>query len=267
MCSVLTAGVAGMSNGAVAAGVIWSIALGFAAGNYACSLVHRLPRKKSILEHKPYCGECGHPLATADLFPVVSALMLKHTCRYCGVKFPTSHTWTEILIGLLFVSCFFLFNFSENYMLVTAIGTFLITLACIDVNDDKIQRSPMIALMVMGMLYRTLNDGNLYGFLPGGLYGMMAGALIWRKQITRENHVYVLPEKAKLLAVCGIVVGGANLTYVLPLFGIFTLLGWVWMKAGKYKRLPVTIPLGLATMVPVFFPHINPIVLAYLFIP
>ena len=53
----------GMKFGYVLAGLIWSVALGFAAGNYACSLVYRLPRGRLLLDKKPYCGSCGTMLA------------------------------------------------------------------------------------------------------------------------------------------------------------------------------------------------------------
>src|SRR5437016_2542574 len=94
---------AGLLFGYTAGGVMATLLFGFMAGNFACSLVHRLPRGKSILANTPYCGTCAHPLSELDLLPVISALLLKHRCRYCGTPFPTSHTWTELLVGLLFV--------------------------------------------------------------------------------------------------------------------------------------------------------------------
>src|ERR1700733_4243052 len=117
--------VVGIKFGYILCGIIWAIALGFAAGNYACSLVHRLPRGRLILDKKPYCGSCGTLLQVRDLFPVVSALLLRHRCRYCGAPFPVSHTWTELLVGLLFVLTFLEHSFSEQFLLITAIGVFL----------------------------------------------------------------------------------------------------------------------------------------------
>src|SRR5689334_22737308 len=125
-------GVLGVPFGFVLCGVIWAVALGFAAGNYACSLVHRLPRGRLILDKKPYCGNCGTLLRVKDLFPVVSAFMLRHRCRYCGAPFPVSHTWTEILVGLLFVLAYLRYGYGDQFVLVVFLGTFLITLAAIE---------------------------------------------------------------------------------------------------------------------------------------
>src|SRR5438128_1277785 len=128
-------GIEGIKAAYVLCGVIWSIALGFAVGNYACSLVHRLPRGRLLLDKKPYCGTCGTMLQVKDLFPVISALLLRHRCRYCGTPFPVSHTWTEVLVGALFVLSFFEFSFSDQYILVAGTGVFLITLAAIEANE------------------------------------------------------------------------------------------------------------------------------------
>lgn len=87
-------------------------------------LVHRLPRGRLILDKTPYCGHCHTPLQVKDLFPVVSALLLRHRCRYCGVPYPVSHTWTEILVGALFMLTFFKYNFTEQFLLVVLIGNF-----------------------------------------------------------------------------------------------------------------------------------------------
>ena len=208
--------ITGMNPAYVLCGIIWAIALGFAVGNYACSLVHRLPRGRLILDKKPYCGNCGTPLQVKDLFPVVSALMLRHRCRYCGAPFPVSHTWTELLVGLLFVLAFLQYNFGEQFLLIACIGTFLIVLAAIEANEGVIMGKILLCVVVFGMIYRTLTDGTLYGFFGGGLIGLLIGAALWRKQIKPVGHIYALPKPAELLAVGGICVGSGKITPLLP---------------------------------------------------
>ena len=92
-------------------GIIWAVVMGLALGNYACSLIHRLPRGRLLLDKAPYCGSCGTLLQVKDLFPVISAVLLRHRCRYCGTPFPISHTVTELLLAGLFV---FLRNFDRS---------------------------------------------------------------------------------------------------------------------------------------------------------
>lgn len=246
-------GIEGLSWNWIAYGVIFSIVFGIAAGNYACSLVHRLPRGKSILENKPYCGTCHTPLATKDLFPVISAVLLRHRCRYCGTPFPTSHTWTEILLGVLFIACFFAFNFNEMYFLVAALGAFWITLVCIEINDRIVMDKILLVIAVIGMVLRTRVDGEIYGFLGGGFGGLIAGMLLFRKQVHRVNHIYSFPAGAKILVVAGICVGIPGFYTLIPLAASAYILVWVLMKLARSSRsVPLSLPVAASVMALMF---------------
>jgi len=247
----------GMPFGNILQGVILSIVFGFAAGNYACSLVHRLPRGKLILDKKPYCGTCGTLLQVRDLFPVVSALLLRHRCRYCHTPYPVSHTWTEILVGLLFVLAFFQFNFSEQYLLVAMIGIFWITLAAIHANEGIIMGRIMLCIIVFGLLFRTLQDHTLYGALEGGFYALIIGALLWRKQIKPVAHVYSLPKPVELMVVGGLCVGIKMLPEFAALSAIIYAVDWGTRKFSVVGKPPlITVAFGLSATLLVLYPEL-----------
>ncbi len=247
----------GMSWNNIASGIIMAIAFGFAVGNYACSLVHRLPRGRLLLDKKPYCGHCGTLLQTRDLFPVVSALLLRHRCRYCGTKYPVSHTWTEVLVGALFVLAFFKYNYSEQFMLVITIGVFLITLAAIEANEGVVMGKVMMCVLVAGMLNRVLIDGTIYGFGAGGFYGLILGAVLFYKGIKPVAHIYKLPAPAELLAIGGVCVGIDGLPLFVVAFGGFYAVLWSFAKlADSGKKVVLTVPFGLAVMVSVMYPNL-----------
>lgn len=245
-----------MKIGYVLCGIIWSLACGFAIGNYACSLVHRLPRGRLILDKTPYCGNCGTLLKTADLFPVFSALLLRHKCRYCKQPFPVSHTWTELCVGLLFTLAFFKYGYGEEFVLIAIIGVFLITLAAIEANDDIIIGKVLLCLVVFGMLFRTLMDHSIFNFVQGALTGGLVSALLWRKSIRKEGHVYFLPPQAQMMAVGALCVGQLKLldfaAIMLALTALFFLLASV-----RRKRFVLSVPFGLATMLLVLYPNIS----------
>ena len=248
----------GMIWNNVASGIIWSLALGFAVGNYACSLVHRLPRGRLLLDKKPYCGSCMAPLQTKDLFPVFSALLLRHRCRYCGTKFPVSHTWTEVLVGLLFVLAFLQYNFGEEYLLITAIGVFLITLAAIEANEGMVMGKVLLCAVVFGMVNRTLIDGTIYGFAAGGFYGLIAGVILFYKGIKPVAHIYKLPPAAELLAIGGVCVGISGLpVFMLGFAGFYAVLWLIKKLVGSAKPVVLTVPFGLAVMMPVLYPKLT----------
>lgn len=245
-----------MKIGYVLCGIIWSLACGFAVGNYACSLVHRLPRGKLILDKTPYCGNCGTLLKTVDLFPVFSALLLRHRCRYCKQPFPVSHTWTEICVGLLFVFAFFRYGYGEEFVLIAFIGVFLITLAAIQANDNIIMSKILLCLIIFGMIFRTLMDHSIFGFVQAALLAGLASAFLWRKSVKKVGHVYMLPPEAQMVIAGAVCVGHAQLLTYAVLMLAFTAIFFLWSSI-RHKRLILSVPFGLATIIPVLYPQIS----------
>src|SRR3989338_7668968 len=82
---------------------------GLAIGSFLNVVIYRLPRRESIVYPPSHCPHCRHKLAAIDLIPVISYLMLKGKCRYCGKKIPMLDTITEIITGLLFLYTYLVF--------------------------------------------------------------------------------------------------------------------------------------------------------------
>ncbi len=232
-------------------GIIWAVVMGLALGNYACSLIHRLPRGRLLLDKAPYCGSCGTLLQVKDLFPVISAVLLRHRCRYCRTPFPISHTVTELFLATFFVLTFLQYDFSDRAILVVVISTFLTILAAIEVNEKLIMGKVMICVIVAGMLLRTYLDAGLFNFVQGGLYGVIIGAIIWRKSITREGHIYRLPKQAELMAMAGICVGATSFPIFLLLFVLSYAATWSLAKILQ-KPFRITIAFSFAILLPLF---------------
>jgi prepilin signal peptidase PulO-like enzyme (type II secretory pathway) len=245
-------GVLDVKIGYVLCGIIWSLAVGFAIGNYACSLVHRLPRGRLILDKPPYCGHCGTLLATKDLFPVFSALWLKHRCRYCKTPFPVSHTWTELLVGLLLVLAYFKFNYGEQFLLVSILGVFLIILAAIHANESMLMGKMLFAVGLSGIMFRILLDHSIFNFVEGGLYALIIAVVIWRKQVVKVGHIYTIPPQAQLLVVGGLCVGASQLPQFLTLYVVLWCLSFVIGKI-KIAEIPYSVPFGFAVMISVMY--------------
>lgn len=243
--------------GYVLCGIIWLMMCGFAVGNYACSLIHRLPRGRLVLDKPPYCGTCGTLLATRDLFPVFSALMLRHKCRYCGTKFPVSHTWTELLVAFLFVLAFFKYGFGDIFVLASILGVFLIVLAAIEANERMIMGKIIVCIAITGMVYRTLVDASIFNFLESALLGLFLGALLWRKGIRKVGHIYVIPRQVQMLAAGGLVMGSKLLV---PFLGLFAGLSALFYLLALVRRKPfaITIPFGITLMLLVLYPQLIP---------
>ena len=67
-------------------------------------------KKLSIVSGRSMCPRCNHELSTLDLIPVVSWVLLKGKCRYCGVPISAQYPFVEMLTAFLFAISFFFYR-------------------------------------------------------------------------------------------------------------------------------------------------------------
>ena len=95
-------------------------AFGLAVGSFLNAVIYRLAvhqglypnsydrRNRGInpFQGRSFCPSCGHQLAWYDLVPLVSYLLLRGRCRYCGQRISLQYPFVELATGLLFVLIF-----------------------------------------------------------------------------------------------------------------------------------------------------------------
>ena len=81
--------------------VVLLLGMGLIFGSFINALVWRLRTKRNWVSERSECTHCHHILASKDLIPVISWMMLKGKCRYCGHKIEDSPV-TEVATSLLF---------------------------------------------------------------------------------------------------------------------------------------------------------------------
>src|SRR5258706_1981405 len=79
--------------------------VGVAFGSFANVLIHRVPRKESIVKPRSRCPNCGHELGIAENIPLLSWLILRGRCKACrapiSIRYPAVQALTCALFGLL----------------------------------------------------------------------------------------------------------------------------------------------------------------------
>lgn len=175
---------------ATLSGLLFMLVLGPAFGNYACSIVYRLPLGKTPFERHPYCGHCNADLRPVDLFPILSYVMMRGRCRYCGGKIPTIYIIIELACLALFVFTFLRFGVSESFLLYTAAGFFAIILAAIQYQQGWLSATIYSYAFLALALERTRADGTIYGWVTAGFVVMiLALALEWlRSRLFLRRH-------------------------------------------------------------------------------
>jgi leader peptidase (prepilin peptidase)/N-methyltransferase len=75
--------------------------LGLAAGSFANVVIHRVPRRESLVRPGSRCPACDAPIAPRDNLPVLAWLLLRGRCRSCGAPIPLRYPLVELAMGLL----------------------------------------------------------------------------------------------------------------------------------------------------------------------
>jgi prepilin signal peptidase PulO-like enzyme (type II secretory pathway) len=151
-------------------GLIFMAVLGPAVGNYACSVVYRLPRGQTPFERHPFCGHCNADLKPIDLSPILSWCLTRGRCRYCRAPIPSIYTFIELVCGAVFIAYFLKFNMSEKFLLYASYGTLVVILAAIEWQQRWLSSSIYGYALTCVALVRTLDDFSIYGWIKGAFF-------------------------------------------------------------------------------------------------
>ncbi len=172
-------------------GLIFMAVLGPAVGNYACSVVYRLPRGQTPFERHPYCGHCGADLQPKDLFPILSWLSTRGRCRYCKGSIPVIYTVIESVCLLVFVLYFLRFGMGELFLLHTGFAVFAIILTAIHWQQGWIAASIWGYAASFAILARTLAEDTIYGWVQSGVVMLVLALLLARLEAALRRQPFM----------------------------------------------------------------------------
>lgn len=209
------------------AGLIWAIAMGWAASSYASNFSYRIPRGETPFGREPYCGDCNSSLTPRDLFPVFSWLMTGGKCRHCGAQVPASYFLLELLYAPYIGLCYMFFGFGDMFILTAFLGMLLQISAMMVWDDDYTSPTLNIILLAMGLMFQLLQGNMLLDGLLGVFFAMFA-ALFMHGIIERkppEKDVYAMPKWVWLVAASGAWLATETALIFVPILIGLTLIG------------------------------------------
>ena len=74
---------------------------GLLAGSFANVVIHRVPRRESVVRPASRCPACAAPVAWHDNLPVLGWLLLGGRCRSCRAPISWSYPVVELAMGAL----------------------------------------------------------------------------------------------------------------------------------------------------------------------
>lgn len=115
--------------------VVLAALLGAVGGSFLNCAAWRIVRGESFTKGRSHCANCGHPLGIAELVPVLSWVLQRGRCKWCGQKISVRYPLTELCFSLISVLCFLRFDLTvlclRNFLFLGCL--FLLTLT--DIED------------------------------------------------------------------------------------------------------------------------------------
>jgi leader peptidase (prepilin peptidase)/N-methyltransferase len=208
------------------------IVFGATMGSFLNACIYRLPRLKSFT-FPPSCPNCEKTLGLFDNIPIITYMILKGKCRYCGAGMPIRYPMVECLTAILFLLLYKKCGLSLELLVNMLFVSLLIIISFVDLDFKIIPDILCVGGVAAGLAavyFRApiffFRDA-LFGILLGG--GMLyAIAFLYQLFAKREG---IGGGDVKLLAMIGSFCG---------LKGVFFSL-----FAGSFMGSAVGIPLML----------------------
>lgn len=190
--------------------------LGLVVGSFLNVVVHRVPRKESVVRPRSRCPGCGTQLAARDNVPVISWLVLRGRCRTCGRSISARYPLIELATGALFVAAAVRLGADPALPAFLVVLAALVAISAVDLERSIIpNRIVYPALFVAGPLllvaavvtgdWRSLREAALGGALAWGLLH-----LVWLVSPRGMGYGDV-----RLAGLVGMVLGWLSLGHVL----------------------------------------------------
>ena len=162
---------------------VGAVGLGCIFGSFLNALSFRFNTGRTM-GGRSRCMRCGHTLAAVDLVPVLSYLVLRGRCRYCGTRISPQYPLVEVVAGLLSLGVFVTVAGSSpfvqpSYSLVDSallyayflcIWLIILFIVVYDLRHQIIPWSASVVLAVLAFLALFLSGAvDTYALLAGPL--------------------------------------------------------------------------------------------------
>jgi len=231
--------------------------IGLVIGSFSNVCIYRIPRNESLVRPGSHCPQCSKPISFYDNIPVISYILLKGKCRYCGQPIPLQYPIVELATGLFYLALYLFYGFQPITIVYMILCTLLIIISFIDLKERIIPdflSLPFIAIgFILSFFLENLSPiDSLLGILAGGgslLIIAIAGTYLFKKEAMGGGDI-------KLAAMIGAFLGW-QLTLLALFLGFFlgSIIGVIVLiiNKGKSDIIPFGPFIALGAMLSIFW--------------
>lgn len=242
----------------------YSILLGFfflgtIFGSFYNVVASRLSKNESIIYPPSHCPFCQHILQPWELIPIFSYLLQRGKCTNCKKKISIFYPISEMVCGILFSMCYYVFGFQWDLLIALTFVSMLIIVVLSDLYYMIIEDS---VLLFFGILLMVETIG-IYGWYSNAihmLHGLVAfgimyllklgGDFLFKKESLGGGDI-------KLMLIIGFMIGWDMSIITIFLSAFLALpISIVVLKSKENHEIPYGPFLALACLI-LYFTHCN----------
>ena len=234
---------------------IYILLTGLCIGSFLNVVIYRIPEGISIIKPRSFCPGCKKEIKYSENIPLISWLIKKGKCSYCGrninIRYPIIESLTAILFFVFSNSSPNFYNFNQDMFIENIFSwlflSILIAISFIDLEHFWIPQvlinlgflSGIINLIVIGII-----DNNIFAnYLFRGLIASLLSYLIFEFLRLLAKKIYKRDAlgkgDSKLVSMMALWLGpqgiflGIGIAYVLAAFILLILLQFKKIKKGQ----------------------------------
>jgi len=142
--------------------IIFYAILGLIIGSFLNVCIYRIPLGKSIVSPRSSCTLCGVQIPFYDNIPVLSYILLRGKCRFCGAAISFQYPFVELLTGASFLVCALQWNFSSPTYVNSLFLAITIVLICTDYHHQILPDILTLPGTVAGILLSSFQAPEVY---------------------------------------------------------------------------------------------------------
>jgi leader peptidase (prepilin peptidase)/N-methyltransferase len=142
---------------------------GLLIGSFLNVCIHRWPRGRSVVKPRSHCVRCRKPIAWYDNIPVVSYILLRGRCRYCGRHISLRYPAVELLTGVMFFCFVWKLGLTGEAYKMCVLSAILIALVFTDLEKLILPDELTLGGTLIGLGFSA--------FVP--VHDDTAGGLLW----------------------------------------------------------------------------------------
>ena len=215
--------------------------IGIIIGSFLNVCICRIPMNHSIVKPPSHCPECNTYLKPIDLIPIVSYLLLRGRCRYCGDRISPRYPAVELLNGLMYMLLFSKFGWTGICLKYCIFSSLLLVVGLIDYDHKIIPDGIMIFGLIAGACF--LFSGHFRINLFNGLMGFFVGGGVFFL-IAMVTNGAMGGGDIKLMAVTGLWLGWKYILLVMLLSFVLGAMVSMVLLLLKLKSRKDEIPFG-----------------------